>query len=956
MTAQLMHEADAHGYAFTCVAAGLKIPFRQWIQHTPLLSDGAPARVGILSRLVEDEKASLDVDGFEVHLSHDAASHLQSWELKGLGLPDPAPFHLEITTKGVLTSQNFSVDYRFVYPDSRPAVGTERTGSLIRHGNRRYTLVQPLWGVIQLIDGYKEKPILDMDERFQWWARVQEILPENTELNSFLKTMKIVRAERFTIDFMDNVTFTPRFVTLSGRSDQMDVPTPTPVEAQDLLPPEVQKEFNDHFLKAQSIRARYGFKNRWFIALSSTLEKVLDKVRQMNTLSFNERMQFLHNPRAFLRQAFEGVFDPEILEEIFVETPFFLSERIKFLGQWHPKKGFYIRYEGEEWLPERIQEISIPTPEGLLVVSGDAIPIFKQAVRSALDRGANEINWENRKVTLTDELCRALEEIPTKKIHEEKSDKAVQGPRGPDIKPIIEDNLEKKTFEKGIIAQSRPLKDVPPRLVQGTTLLDHQKQGLEWLKKHWTSGSSGSLLADDMGLGKTLQTLAFLDVLRQNMEIDGGLRQQPFLVVAPTGLLSNWEAEARKHLQAAGWHIPVRAHGSTGNSSCFQSLRQAEQTFKLALWVLTTYETLRDKINYFLSTYWAVVVFDEAQKIKNPLSVVSDMAKSVKAEFTLALTGTPVENSLADLWCIIDTVQPGRFGSLKDFQRKYMPDRFPEEEKLLELKRETERPPSHPLLLRRNKEDHWKEKPRKIEKKIEVIMTDSQAEIYTKWVNKARMSDQSKGLMLSTLQHLKATSLHPTMHPEGMNDEEYIRASAKLQATFQTLDQIQQMQEKVLIFLEYLAVQTILAEIIERRYGCQRVPIISGNISGPKRQQLVDDFQKDRNGFGVMILSPKAGGVGITLTAATHVIHLSRWWNPAVEDQCNDRAYRIGQNRDVTIYYPLAVHPEYGEKHSFDIKLHELLERKRTMSRTLLIPPAYTEQDTEQLYRNAVEF
>lgn len=957
MRARLTYRVDEEGYAFACIEAGLKSYLDLWIASNPVLPDGAPARVGILSRLLEDEKASWAGESLEIHVPHDTVADLEGWELKGLGLPEPAPFRLEITTAGTLTNPNFSVDYRFLYPDARPAVGVERMGTLLHHGQRRYIVLRPLWDVIQLIEEYKRRPISHMDERFQWWARVQRLLPEETELSPFLKTMKIVRADQFALDLdLDRLTFTPRFVTWSRHPDEMDDPPGKPIDVRDLVPPVVQQEFHTQFHNAQNVRSRYALRDRWFIALGPELRRVLEKIQEINTLPLDQRRQFLHNPRAVLRDAFEGDMDPEVLEEVFVETPLFLSERIKFLGEWHPKKGLYIKYEGEDWIPERIQEISIPTPDGLVVISGVDLPSFKEKVREAREQGENEVMWQGRKVPLSEELFEALEQISTKKAPEKKSDETPEAIQPPQVKPIIEDNLKEKTFERGTCADARPLKDFHPRLTSGTSLLQHQKDGLEWLKQHWKKGSCGALLADDMGLGKTLQTLAFLDVLKQNMDLGFWPQNKPVLVVAPTGLLANWEAEARKHLKELEWHVPVRAHGSTGLNLCFHSLRQAEQTFDNAAWVLTTYETLRDKVNYFLSTHWAVLIFDEVQKIKNPLALMTDMAKSVKAEFTLALTGTPVENSLADLWCIVDTVQPGRFGSLKEFQKKYMPERFPGHEVLLDLKREAEAPPSHPLMLRRSKDEHWKEKPRKLEKIIEVTMTDQQAEIYSNRVRTARRGDRSKGLILSTLHYLKTVSLHPTMTPDGMDDIQYIQASAKLQAAFDILDEIRERQEKALIFLEYLEVQTVLAELIERRYGCDRISIISGKISGGKRKQMVDRFQQERNGFGVMILSPKAGGVGITLTAATHVLHLSRWWNPAVEDQCSDRAYRIGQDRDVTIYYPLAIHPEYGKKHSFDVKLHELLEHKRTMSRTLLAPPAHTEEDMEQLYRNTVDF
>jgi hypothetical protein len=192
------------------------------------------------------------------------------------------------------------------------------------------------------------------------------------------------------------------------------------------------------------------------------------------------------------------------------------------------------------------------------------------------------------------------------------------------------------------------------------------------------------------------------------------------------------------------------------------------------------------------------------------------------------------------------------------------------------------------------------------------------------------------------------------MQDDPTNYNDFIASSARLQATFAILDDIHKREEKALIFVEYLKMQSILSEIIGRRYN-RKVMIINGAVSGAKRKARIDEFQREKTGFDVMILSPKAGGVGLNLTAATHVIHLSRWWNPAVEDQCSDRAYRIGQTKPVTIHYPLAIHPEYGRDYSFDKKLHDLLEKKRRLSHTLLAPPAGTEADIEWLYAHSVE-
>src|SRR5207237_2479960 len=240
------------------------------------------------------------------------------------------------------------------------------------------------------------------------------------------------------------------------------------------------------------------------------------------------------------------------------------------------------------------------------------------------------------------------------------------------------DNLE----EDGFSRQWKPrANDIPGECDRvRTSLLDFQQDGYRWLQQLWTRGAPGALLADDMGLGKTLQTLAFLAWLRQH-ERTSGNGHRPILTVAPTGLLKNWEAEHDKHLKGPGLGEILQVHGQG-----LAELRSASRTpaelqvgaptldttrMRGADWVLTTYETLRDYQHSFGAINWEVVVFDEAQKIKNPQTLVTDAAKAVNADLTLAVTGTPVENRLADLWSIVDTVEPGRLGSLKEFVGTY---------------------------------------------------------------------------------------------------------------------------------------------------------------------------------------------------------------------------------------------------------------------------------------------
>jgi SNF2 family DNA or RNA helicase len=456
-----------------------------------------------------------------------------------------------------------------------------------------------------------------------------------------------------------------------------------------------------------------------------------------------------------------------------------------------------------------------------------------------------------------------------------------------------------------------------------------------------------------MGLGKTLQTLCFMMWLQKQME-HGCYPKKPLLVVAPTGLLANWAQEAERFFPQQGLGKPLNAHGQSFSKLVRTNERQAKSDLEQTDWAVTTYETLRDKINVFIAVDFALVVFDEAQRIKNPGAMVTDMAKALKSEMTIALSGTPVENSMRDIWCIVDAVKPGALGSCRDFMKKYGDDSINQQTPLLELKEQLTR--GQPaLLLRRLKEEHWKEKPRKREEIYQDEMPEIQAAAYSALIEKAkaRQRDDAKGEILAAIQGLRQISLHCPFR----RDADVYRLpeqSARIARTLAILDGLAKKSEKCLIFVEFVETQAAMAEIIARRYGCGPVPIINGLVPGTNRLKMATKFQESNAGdFAVMLISPKAGGVGLNLTAATHVIHLSRWWNPAVEDQCSDRVYRIGQKADVTIHYPLAIHPQFGDK-SFDVNLHNLLSKKRILSQSLLAPVRISEGEALKLLCDSI--
>jgi SNF2 family DNA or RNA helicase len=366
--------------------------------------------------------------------------------------------------------------------------------------------------------------------------------------------------------------------------------------------------------------------------------------------------------------------------------------------------------------------------------------------------------------------------------------------------------------------------------------------------------------------------------------------------------------------------------------------------------VLTTYETLRDYDRDFGEVSFCCLLFDEAQKIKTPGVRVTDAAKAMNAEFRVAMTGTPVENRLADLWCITDAVHPAFLGDLRSFSASYERDLDAQRLQLLKSYLDVWHGGRPPLLLRRLKEDRLPDLPKPIERISEAAMRGEQLLQYEAAIEDARRVKKS-GAILESLQRIRAISLCPD--GEFVSDDELIESSARIRTAFDILDTIASRGERVLIFLDDLDLQARLAGVIQRRYRLPAPPmIINGRVDGATRQARVDRFQVGPDEFEAMILSPRAGGVGLTLTRANHVIHLSRWWNPAVEDQCTGRVVRIGQVRDVEVHLPIAV--LLDGKPSFDQNLHALLLRKRRLMRDALLPPNATEADRSQLFEATV--
>jgi hypothetical protein len=964
----LEYFAGESGVEFRCRNNATSLAYVDWIPGNAGLPRGGVARLGGLNALLESEEAQL-ADEYTVQVPHEAIARMDRWEAEGLGLPAAVEARLVLDTHGLLASPNFQVQYGFVRHNGVPLHGCHREGVFLMGPDGPSLLPDPLFSIAAMIDTYIASPITSLDDRFLWWAAIRELLPGDVVLGDFLRNINIVRPDMFSLQFRqgsDGLTFSPLFVARKDSGQEFEDTDP---RYDSILPPAVQQEFSQRFYNQAEVGQRYGLQNGWVVVLPRTLREAAQVVMEMNHEPESRRLGFLHNPRAELRRRLEerlgDALDEDELESVFAETPAFLSERVLGLGAWQPKAGTYVKTKaGAPWFPggEAPSVVGILIGRDVITLPVEKLSALHEEMQAALGRKQDRIIFEGLPIIVDENSCRAVAgcvaaispTVPPNPIPPVEKPVSPGGSSGGEpLVPTIADNLDELgyTVEAG---GNRKVTDATPPLMPGIVLHEHQTRGVDWLKHRYREGLPGALLADDMGLGKTLQTLVFLGWVREQVRA-GFAPRLPFLVVAPKTLLENWAKECGLFLAEPGLGPLVPAHGKFFRDQARRDPEHAANELRESGWVLTNYETLRDSILVFGQVRWGAVVFDEAQKIKNPRAMMTDMAKALKADFTLALTGTPVENSLQDLWCILDTVHPGRLGPLKKFIADYCPGGATDDDALAQLKARLDEPAVAPVMIRRNKEEHWHERPEKRETPHLLDMPPVQANMYEQIVAQATMQVGQPGGVLKALQGLRSVSLHPFWQSyDGSNADAYIAQSARFQSCFKILDLIHEHGEKVLIFVEFHEIQSIMSELLEQRYRCGKIPIINGQIRGPLRQERVEAFQEGPNGFDAILLSPKAAGIGLTLTAATHVIHLTRWWNPAVEDQCSDRAYRIGQRRPVTIHHVLAVHPTYGESGSFDCNLNQMLERKRTLSRTLLAPPAPTEADLKDILDNTL--
>jgi SNF2 family DNA or RNA helicase len=485
-------------------------------------------------------------------------------------------------------------------------------------------------------------------------------------------------------------------------------------------------------------------------------------------------------------------------------------------------------------------------------------------------------------------------------------------------------------------------------------LRPYQSRGVGWLAflEQW---GLGACLADDMGLGKTIQLIAFL-LHQQNQQA----LNNPTLLVCPTSVLGNWEREVKKFapsLKVLLHHGDQRSKGKT-----FIKTIQNKDL------VITSYALLHRDLKDLKTATWQGIVLDEAQNIKNPDAKQSQAVRQLDAAFRMALTGTPVENRLSELWSIMDFLNPGYLGPKNFFQRRFATpiERYGDTSSL-----QTLRSLVQPFILRRLKTDRTiiQDLPEKQEMTVFCGLTAEQAALYQHTVDQslaeidAAEGIQRKGIILALLVKLKQICNHPALflkqsdfdkatvertQPSNQPSDQtpqngFLSRSGKLQRLEEMLEEIVAEGDRALIFTQFAEWGKLLKAHLEKNLGRETL-LLYGSTSKKQREDMVDRFQQDPQAPRIFILSLKAGGVGLNLTRANHVFHFDRWWNPAVENQATDRVFRIGQTRNVQVH-------KFVCNGTLEEKIHDLIESKKALAENVIGAGEnwLTELDTNQL-------
>ena len=667
------------------------IPAPDWSRSSSLTIARA---VGLLHSVADEypEKCHQLSTGDGYFLSHEFVASLSEIESRALNLPPTLPYELRIEDKNALGSSGYAIDWS-LYGRNRP-LRFERKGCLLMGHEKVYRLPSGFLNIIELIDQYNQSDSVGFDEKIAFVVELKSLLPEDIGSQSQISAgkqiseIKLRQASAFSLRVTgnkDSLNFEP---VLFGRTEKERAASEDDLVEEDeqILHPDESRKFVESFEKSPAVKATYLLGRGSYVFVDRSLRPALEVVKKVVGSSLEERIEFARAPQKFIREALtekiEGSTDLEIelkaldLDTLFVETRQY-SDRVTGMGIWQEPELPWLKREPEEWRAGDYYHFSV---EGKIVsIPSSDLEKSAEELRQAILEGRGKVAIGGEEIRPDNELLKHLEWLLTEKPDpDHSSPKPVQEEPAPSdrIVPLTKENFETIEFHKSLKPRSVKIKSGPIKCLSSRTeLKEHQTIGIEWLVETYNRGYPGVLMADDMGLGKTLQALTFLAILVEAGKADNG---RPVLVVAPVGLLKNWEEEHHKHLSGqVDKFTKIYGTGlkefrsSKGRDIDSGLARLKTDDMKHHHWLLTTYETLRDYQVSFARMKFSCVVFDEIQKAKNPRSLISHGTKVLNRDFAIGLTGTPVENSLADLWTIKDILSPGLLEDLKTFVQDY---------------------------------------------------------------------------------------------------------------------------------------------------------------------------------------------------------------------------------------------------------------------------------------------
>ena len=860
-----------------------------------------------LKTLTDNGIATLHEDG-SVEVPFENIYELNDFEREIVGLPPLYPFEILISHQGIPFTPAFTyeVSFKSFAPCGDELPKKEQKGpvvSLIVKGETNdYLLTLEQFRLVKALAEFNGLQTKSKLESYKCFAEIKELSKESASvLDETLNNRNVVLPKNIRLD-------------VSFNNGELEITPSIDDESSDEFVKKIDSgsEVQDHYPMAKGLQ-------KTIVVLDLPVQDSLKKVKQKRKIKDPEEIKaIIEHPEEF--------FDPEV-----TDLSVFYSDRVIGKGLYEPKVYPFISPYKSQWIPSFEVEDRTNGTTRISIKDATELAEFSEIIATAKREKKPYCEYKGANISIDE--AEKMEKFAKEQLRKKEAVTAT-GPNSIEEKKskhevlLIEENLEETGYDVSREVNYLPKQlalEENPYLEKEFSLKDHQVEGIAWLQ-NLAKNAKGGLLADDMGLGKTLQVLYMLDWHSRFKNNSN----KPYLIVAPVSLLENWVREYKRFFKE-GMPIEIAEHIPKENKEFV-----SDHSHKHIM--VVGYEAMRRGQFSLAAIDFAVIVLDEAQKIKAPGAMVTNAAKALKSDLRISMTGTPVENTYMDLWCIMDFAVPGLLGNAKEFARKYQ-DPLKDSETDIEMLGNNLRHELGGYFLRRIKADVSKDLP---QKHVEYHKVPMPLEQYNRYVSAINLGRQTQAHPFERILGLRKISDHPYLDfkdIEHISVDDLIRSSAKMSATMQILEDIRNKNEKVIVFTDRRDMQRMLQRIILQKFGIE-ASVINGDTStsdkGNKvsRQRTVDIFQ-EKPGFNVIIMSQLAAGVGLNVVGANHVVHYSRHWNPAKEMQATDRVYRIGQTKDVYVHFPMAVCDSFD---SFDVVLDNLLQNKTHLATASLYP------------------